>query len=87
MQMKQKIKQRLQSLKAEFEAGQKLLADYETKQLSLRETLLRISGAIQVLEEVITEENSEANGEVSQRDDSIAEMEPLGELAASGEGT
>lgn len=85
--MKEKLTQRLQTLKAEFDAGQKLLADYETKQLSLRETLLRISGAIQVLEEVITEENSEANGEVSQRDDSIAEMEPLGELAASGEGT
>ena len=81
------IENRLQSLKAEFEAGQKLLAEYEAKQRNLRETLLRISGAIQVLEEVITEANSEANGEVSQRDDSPAEMEPLGELAASEERT
>ncbi|NEQ78915.1 MAG: hypothetical protein F6K26_01100 [Moorea sp. SIO2I5] len=49
--MKEKLEQRLQSLKAEFEAGQKMLAEYETKQMSLRETLLRISGAIQVIEE------------------------------------
>ncbi|MBD1887666.1 hypothetical protein [Microcoleus vaginatus] len=81
------IEHRLESLKAEYEAGQKLLAEYETKQRNLRETLLRISGAIQVLEEVITEENSEANGEVSQPDDTLAKMEPLSELAASEEGT
>lgn len=81
MQMKQKIKQRLQSLKEEFEAGQKILAEYEAKQRNLRETLLRISGAIQVLEEVITEADSKANGEVSQPDDSPAE------LAASREET
>ncbi|NEQ62144.1 MAG: hypothetical protein F6K53_33955 [Moorea sp. SIO4A1] len=53
--MKEKLEQRLQSLKAEFEAGQKLLAEYETKQMSLRETLLRISGAIQVIEEELNQ--------------------------------
>lgn len=85
--MRQQLEQRLQSLKAEYETGQKLLAEYEAKQRNLRETLLRISGAIQVLEEVIAEANSEANGEVSQHDDSPIGMEPLGELAASEEGT
>lgn len=54
--MKQQLQQRLQSLKAEFEAGQKVLADLEAKQANVRETLLRISGAIQVLEEVIAEQ-------------------------------
>lgn len=49
--MKQQLEQRLQSLKSEFESGQKMLADLEAKQVNLRETLLRISGAIQVLEE------------------------------------
>ena len=49
--MKQQLEQRLQSLKSEFESGQKMLADLEAKQANLRETLLRISGAIQVLEE------------------------------------
>ncbi|NEO70881.1 hypothetical protein [Moorena sp. SIO3H5] len=53
--MKEKLEQRLQSLKAEFDAGQKLLAEYETKQMNLRETLLRISGAIQVIEEELNQ--------------------------------
>ncbi|WP_374794100.1 hypothetical protein [Aerosakkonema funiforme] len=51
--MKEKLSQRLRSLKTEFEMGQKLLAEYEEKQCNLRETLPRISGAIQVLEELL----------------------------------
>jgi predicted nuclease with TOPRIM domain len=53
--MREKLQQRIQSLKSEFEAGQKMLAELEAKQANLRETLLRISGAIQVLEEVLNE--------------------------------
>ena len=49
--MKQQLEQRLQQLKAEFASGQKVLVDLETKQANVRETLLRIQGAIQVLEE------------------------------------
>lgn len=49
--MKAQLEHRLQDLKAEFTAGQKMLAELEAKQANLRETLLRISGAIQVLEE------------------------------------
>ncbi|MFG6102174.1 hypothetical protein D0962_04705 [Leptolyngbyaceae cyanobacterium CCMR0082] len=49
--MKQQLQQRLQQLKAELESGQKVLADLEVKQNNVRETLLRISGAIQVIEE------------------------------------
>jgi hypothetical protein len=40
-------------LKSEFEAGQRMLADLESRQAQLRETLLRISGAVQVLEELL----------------------------------
>lgn len=53
--MKDRLQQRLQSLKIEYENGQKMLADLEAKQANLREMLLRISGAIQVLEETLTE--------------------------------
>ena len=49
--MQQQLTQRLQQLKSEYEAGDKMLAELEQKQRGLRETLLRISGAIQVLEE------------------------------------
>lgn len=49
--MREQLMERLQSLKAEFESGQQMLADLESRQTQLRETMLRISGAIQVLEE------------------------------------
>lgn len=53
--MKEQLEKRLQSLKTEYEAGQKMLIDLEAKQANLRDTLLRISGAIQVLEEALSE--------------------------------
>lgn len=59
--MKEKLQQRLQDLKTEFEDGQKILAELEAKQANLRETLLRISGAIQVLEEMLSETPEDQN--------------------------
>ena len=49
--MKEQLEQRLTELKTEFESGQKVLIELETKQANLQNTLLRIQGAIQVLEE------------------------------------
>ena len=51
--MKEQLRQRLKELKSEFESGQKMLTEFESKQANLKETLLRISGAIQVIEEVL----------------------------------
>ena len=56
--MQQKLEQRLNDLKQEFESGQKMLADLEAQQADLQQTLLRISGAIQVLEEMIAGETA-----------------------------
>jgi hypothetical protein len=53
--MREKMEQRQKELKAEFESGQKMLVDLEARQTSIRETLLRISGAIQVLEETLAQ--------------------------------
>jgi len=66
--MQEQIQQRLTQLKAEFEEGQKMLADLEAKQVNLRQTLLRISGAIQVLEELLMQSRSsgENNGATSE---------------------
>ena len=55
--MKQQLEQRLKELRAEFESGQRTLADLEVKQANLRNALLRISGAIQVLEEELAKES------------------------------
>ncbi|CCI15941.1 conserved hypothetical protein [Microcystis aeruginosa PCC 9807] len=57
--MKKQIKKRLEQLKAEYESGQKMLADLETQGANLRNTMLRISGAIQVLEELLAKTEEE----------------------------
>ncbi|HET7269947.1 MAG TPA: hypothetical protein VFI90_02560 [Rubrobacter sp.] len=49
--MRERLEQRLQELKVEFGNGEKTLQDLETQVTTVRQTLLRISGAIQVLEE------------------------------------
>lgn len=55
--MKEKLERRRESLKAEFESGQKKLAELEAQSTAVREMLLRISGAIQVLEEELGPES------------------------------
>lgn len=59
--MKKQIKERLEELKAEYESGQKMLADLEAQESNLRTTMLRISGAIQVLEELLAKTEEEEN--------------------------
>jgi len=60
--MREQLEQRLKELQEEFESGQKMLAEVEARGENLRQSLLRISGAIQVLGEEIskTEEGEEA---------------------------
>lgn len=55
--MNEKFTKRLEELKTEFESGQKMLAELDAKRENLRETLLRISGAIQVLDEQLKDED------------------------------
>ena len=50
--MTDKLKARLEDLRNEYTAGMKAMAEIQRKQDELRTTLLRISGAIQVLEEL-----------------------------------
>ena len=54
--MKEAMQQRLDALKAEYEEGLKMKADWENKLADLEQTLLRINGAIQVLEEMLAEQ-------------------------------
>jgi predicted nuclease with TOPRIM domain len=50
------MRERLAELKAEFEVGQQRLQALDQQRAGLRDTLLRISGAIQVLEELLAQE-------------------------------
>jgi hypothetical protein len=51
--MTEQIERRLEELKAEFEAGRALLADLESRRSRVRSSMLRIGGAIRVLEELL----------------------------------
>jgi hypothetical protein len=59
--MREKIESRLAELRREFETGQRMLAELEEKRDQLRESLLRIAGAIQVLEEMVGEDHDAAD--------------------------
>lgn len=61
--MREKIEKRLEELQQELAGGEKLLAelqakqaDLQAKQASVQQTMLRIGGAIRVLQELLEEE-------------------------------
>ncbi len=53
--MREQIQARLEELKKELETGQAELQKVEMQRTYLHETVLRISGAVQVLEELLGE--------------------------------
>jgi len=70
--MQERLQERLEALKKEFVTGQARLQELEVQQGHLRETLLRISGAIPVLEELLApgqsvEEKPESRSAVNVR--------------------
>ena len=73
--MRNQIQNRLKELESEYASGERLLADLQRKEKNLRATLLRLSGAIQVLKEVL-EKKTETNGDVElQESESVNERQ------------
>lgn len=62
--MQEQIQERLQVLRKEFAVGQHRQQELQREQMVLQETLLRIGGAIQVLEELLAESDSKPEAEV-----------------------
>lgn len=58
--MHQQLKHRLQKLQQEYQKGQQKLQQLDQERKTMYETLLRIAGAIQVLEEELGKENGQA---------------------------
>jgi hypothetical protein len=79
--VREHLTKRLEELKREAETGQRALAEVETRQAALRQTLLRISGAIQVLEELLAADG--AGAEVRHIDGG---GEPRAARSAAGDG-
>jgi ABC-type transporter Mla subunit MlaD len=81
--MKTQLEQRLKELRAEYESGQKILTDIEQKLVylenrkkNLNETLLRISGAVELLEELLEESGEAPSPETSTTAGSPAPADP-----------
>ncbi len=58
--MREQMEERLRTLQLEFNAGQEILTDLETRQTDVRTTLVRMSGAIQILVELLTQPKASA---------------------------
>lgn len=68
--MREQLLRRLEELKKEFNTGRAKATELEQQQATLHQTLLRISGAIQVLEELLSGQESpispRGNGKIEQ---------------------
>jgi len=79
--MRERLEQRLAELRTDFERGQQTLDQLETQATTVRQTLLRISGAIQVLEEELNDTTRENSSELS-----VEEDEPVNETGSATTG-
>lgn len=59
--MRDQLNERVAALKADFERGKTRLEELEAEADKLRETLLRISGAVQVLTEELARSEADAD--------------------------
>ena len=84
--MKQQLEQRLQQLKTEFESGQKLLTDLQTRETEVEKSLLRISGAIQVLEEELGKANERDSNGASSESENLEVVETQSETVEASNG-
>jgi hypothetical protein len=63
--VREQLEARLSELQKDFDVGEKRLRDLESEATHLRETLLRISGAIQVVKELLIDPAPAANGAIA----------------------
>jgi hypothetical protein len=70
--VREQVEERLTGLRQEFEAGRRMLADLEARQVELQQTLLRIGGAVQVLEELLAADAPEGEGAPAPSEDAAA---------------
>jgi len=74
--MQEAMQSRLEELKAELEKGEAELQRVEAHRTYLRETLLRIGGAVQVLEELLSQEEGGQSEESAGQDLAVPGEKP-----------
>jgi hypothetical protein len=57
--LREQMEKRVAELDAEYRSGQEMLAQVETRRAELQQTLLRISGALQVIQELLAASSEE----------------------------
>lgn len=75
--MRERIQARISELQSELDTGQRRLQELEVEQGRLREVMLRITGAKQVLEELLAADAAESNGAVSSVTADVPAVEPV----------
>ncbi len=81
--MQERLERRLGELRAERQTGQRMLAELEGKLAELQQTLLRIGGAIQVLEELLGAAPQSAGGAELSSDEPAPGNRPEGDRRGS----
>ncbi|MDT7581491.1 MAG: hypothetical protein QOK35_2755 [Pseudonocardiales bacterium] len=85
--MRAGAERRLGELRSEFEAGRRMLAELDARRAELQQTLLRIEGAVQVLEELTGAAGEGAGGAEGGAEDADADAAPAnGRPATAGVG-
>jgi hypothetical protein len=72
--MREQIQARLEELKKELETGQAELHKLETQRTYLHETVLRISGAVQALEELLREDQSNRGTQGAPEENTVPQL-------------
>ncbi|OKH34082.1 hypothetical protein NIES2119_21515 [[Phormidium ambiguum] IAM M-71] len=75
--MKEQLLERLKELNHEFAKGQGVLKELDEQSRNIRDTLLRISGAIQVLQEELTKENGFTSNQLTETENLDKKNESL----------
>jgi hypothetical protein len=82
--MREQLEQRLAELKAQYEHGLKVMSELEAQQATLRRTMLRIGGAVEVLEEELNRSaQPAASGDAQTQADAQAHFDAQAEREES----
>jgi light-regulated signal transduction histidine kinase (bacteriophytochrome) len=72
--MREQMESRLETLRSELETGEAEYQQLQARETHLRETLLRISGAVQVLEELLREGQSSERTRAAPNENSVPQL-------------